>query len=216
MRVIVADDMLLLREGLTQMLTARGVDVVAAQGSAEHLGAAVDRLQPDAVILDIRMPPTFTDEGLVAASQLRRQHRDVGVLVLSQYLEPVYALRLLEDAPEGLGYLLKDRVMDIAVVVDALHRVARGETVVDPTIVSTLLGRRRKAGSLNLVTQRELEVLALVAQGLSNHAIADQLRVSDRTVEAHVTQIFAKLGLDASADTHRRVLATLAYLRATG
>jgi len=215
-RVILAEDMLLLREGLTQMLTARGVEVAAAQGSAEHLDEAIARLRPDAVVLDIRMPPTFTDEGLIAAREVRRAHRDVGVLVLSQYLEPVYALRLLEDAPEGVGYLLKDRVMDIAVVIDALHRVARGETVVDPTIVSSLLGRRRRAGSLNLVTARELEVLALVAQGLSNRAIADQLRVSERTVEAHIAQILAKLGLETSTDTHRRVLAALTYLRATG
>ena len=216
MRVIVCDDMLLVREGLVRTLTTRGVEVLAELSSAATLEHAVAAHQPDIVILDIRMPPTFTDEGLTAATAVRRKHPEVGVLVLSQYLETVYAMRLLQDAPERVGYLLKDRVMDIATVVDALRRIMDGETVVDPTIVSKLLGRRRRPGSLNLLTPREHEVLALVAEGMSNQAIGQRLHVTERTIEAHTGQIFHKLGLDVSAATHRRVLAALTYLRTTG
>jgi DNA-binding NarL/FixJ family response regulator len=164
-------------------------------------------------VVDIKMPPTHTDEGLAAAETIREQHPEVAVLVLSQYIEPSYALRLLEQRPEGVGYLLKERVFDAVVLVDALRRLADGETVVDPTIVARLLGRRRRVDPLAELTEREREVLALVAEGLSNRAIAARLFVTERTVEAHVTQIFLKLGLGADADSHRRVLAVLAYLR---
>lgn len=216
MRVIVVDDMLLLREGLVAALRRYDVDVVGEAASANGLLAAVDRLRADAVVLDIRMPPTFTDEGLVAAADLRRARPDVGVLVLSQYLETIWAHRLLETAPGRVGYLLKDRVADVAVVVDALRRIVDGETVVDPTIVSRLLGRGRQGGSLGRLTTRELEVLAAVAEGLSNQAVADRLHIGERTVEAHTAAIFAKLGLGETTGTHRRVLAVLTYLRATG
>ena len=159
------------------------------------------------------MPPTHTDEGLVAAQRIRSDHPAVGVLVLSQYVEPSYALRLLEEHPERVGYLLKERVFDVAILVDALRRIADGETVVDPTIVSRLLGRGRRDDPLAALTAREREVLGLVAEGLSNKAIAARLFVTERTVEAHVKQIFLKLSLQTSPDSHRRVLAVLAYLR---
>ena len=216
MRVIVADDSLLIREGLVRTLRDKGVDVLTERSSAEGLDQLVTAHRPDVVILDIRMPPTFTDEGLTAAATVRRNHPGVGVLVLSQYLETAYALRLLQDAPERAGYLLKDRIMDIASVIDALRRITEGETVVDPTIVSKLMGRRRNSGSLNRLTPREHEVLSLVAEGMSNRAIGIRLGVSERTIEAHTAQIFQKLGLDMSTATHRRVLATLTYLRTTG
>ena len=159
------------------------------------------------------MPPTHTDEGLVAAQRIRTEHPDVGVLVLSQYVEPSYAMRLLEEHPERVGYLLKQRVFDVAVLVDALRRIGDGETVVDPTIVSRLVGRQRGQDPLAELTPREREVLGLVAEGLSNRAIAGRLFVTERTVEAHVKQVFLKLGLDMNPDSHRRVLAVLAYLR---
>jgi DNA-binding NarL/FixJ family response regulator len=163
--------------------------------------------------VDIRMPPTHTDEGLVAAREIRVNHPDVGVLVLSQYVEPSYAMRLIEDHPERIGYLLKERVFDIAILVDALRRIVDGETVIDPTIVSRLVGRRRREDPLAELTGREREVLGLVAEGMSNHAIAARLVVTERTVEAHITQIFQKLQLAESPDQHRRVLAVLAFLR---
>ncbi len=214
--MIICDDSLLVREGLVSTLTGKGVEVVAERSSGDGLAQLVGQLVPDVVVLDIRMPPTFTDEGLQAAANLRQRHPSVGVLVLSQFVEPAYALRLLQDAPEGVGYLLKDRVMDIATVIDALRRIKDGETVIDPTIVSSLMGRRRRPGSLNLLTPRELEVLALLAEGMSNRAVASRLGVTERTVEAHTAQIFVKLGLDMSTATHRRVLAALTYLRTTG
>jgi DNA-binding NarL/FixJ family response regulator len=164
-------------------------------------------------IVDIRMPPTHTDEGIVAAQGIRRTHPGVGVLLLSQYLESGYAARLLEEVPEAAGYLLKDRVSDIAVLADALRRVAEGECVVDPTIVSRLMQRPRKHGPLDQLTERELEVLALMAEGRSNHAIGQSLYLSPKTVEFHVRLIFQKLGLEQSAADHRRVLAVLAFLR---
>ena len=170
--------------------------------------------RPDAAIVDIRMPPTHTDEGLVAAQQIRAEHPDIGVLVLSHYVEPGYAIRLLEEHPERIGYLLKERVFDVAILVDALRRIADGETVVDPTIVARLVGRRRREDPLAELTEREREVLSLVAEGISNRAIAGRLFITERTVEAHVKQIFLKLHLDPKADSHRRVLAVLAYLRA--
>jgi DNA-binding NarL/FixJ family response regulator len=213
MRLVVAEDVMLTREGVVRVLRDAGFEVVGQAEDAEALLRHVRRRKPDAVIVDIRMPPSHTDEGLVAAQQIRAEHPDVGVLVLSQYIEPSYALRLIEEHPERVGYLLKERVFDVAILVDALRRIADGETVIDPTIVSRLLGRRRRADPLSDLTEREREVLGLVAEGLSNRALAERLFVTERTVEAHVKQIFMKLGLDMSADTHRRVLAVLAYLR---
>jgi DNA-binding NarL/FixJ family response regulator len=169
--------------------------------------------RPDAAVVDIRMPPTHTDEGLVATQRIRADHPAVGVLLLSQYVEPSYAMRLLEEHPERVGYLLKQRVFDAAVLVDALRRIAEGETVVDPTIVARLFSRNRREDPLAELTPREREVLGLLAEGLSNRAIADRLFVTARTVEAHVKQIFLKLGLDLNPDSHRRVLAVLACLR---
>jgi DNA-binding NarL/FixJ family response regulator len=160
------------------------------------------------------MPPTHTDEGVIAAQQIRAEHPEVGVLVLSQHVEPSYAMRLLEEHPERVGYLLKERVFDVAILIDALRRIADGETVVDPTIVSRLLGRKRREDPLAELTAREREVLGLVAEGLSNKAIAGRLFVVERTVEAHVKQIFLKLALDVDPESHRRVRAVLAYLRA--
>ena len=213
MRVVVADDVLLTREGIVRLLGEAGVEVVGQAEDATGLLRDVRLKQPDVAIVDIRMPPTHTDEGLVAAESIRSEHPGVGVLVLSQYVEPAYAMRLLEEHPERVGYLLKDRVFDVAVLVDALRRLMDGETVIDPTIVSRLLGRARRSDPLGELTRREREVLGLVAEGLSNRALAERLVITERTVEAHVKQIFMKLGLDSSPDSHRRVLAVLAYLR---
>ena len=213
MRVVVADDVMLTREGIVRLLHDAGIEVVAEAEDAETLLRHVRSSDPDVAIVDIRMPPTNTDEGLVAARAIRAELPDVGVLLLSHYVEPSYAMRLIEDQPERVGYLLKDRVSDIAVVVDALRRITQGETVIDPTIVSRLVGRRRREDPLGRLTDREREVLGLIAEGMSNKAIAARLYVTDRTVEAHVTQIFQKLGLPESPDQHRRVLAVLAFLR---
>jgi DNA-binding NarL/FixJ family response regulator len=213
MRVVVADDSMLTREGIVHLLRDAGIEVVAEAEDADALLRHVASVRPDVAIVDIRMPPTHTDEGLVAVRAIRADYPEVGALLLSQYVEPSYAMRLLEDQPERVGYLLKDRVHDIAVVVDALRRIADGETVIDPTIVSRLLGRRRREDPLERLTEREREVLGLVAEGMSNKAIAARLFVTERTVEAHVTQIFQKLGLPESPDQHRRVLAVLAFLR---
>jgi DNA-binding NarL/FixJ family response regulator len=213
-RVVVADDTMLTREGIVRLLRDAGVEVVAEAEDAQSLLRQVGLARPDVALVDIRMPPTHTDEGLVAAQQIRAEHPQVGVLVLSQYVEPSYALRLLQDQPERVGYLLKERVFDIATVVDALRRIADGETVIDPTIVARLVGRRRRQDPLTVLSEREREVLGLVAEGLSNRAIAARLVVTERTVEAHVTQIFQKLRLPESPDQHRRVLAVLAFLRA--
>jgi len=215
MRVVVADDTMLTREGIVRLLRDADVDVVAQAENADELLRHVELAQPDAAVVDIRMPPTHTDEGLVAAQRIRSEHPETGVLVLSQYVEPSYAFRLLEEHPEGVGYLLKERVFDVAVLVDALRRITDGETVIDPTIVSRLVGRRRRADPLAELTEREREVLSLVAEGLSNKAIAGRLFVTERTVEAHVKQIFLKLRLDANPESNRRVLAVLAHLRAT-
>jgi DNA-binding NarL/FixJ family response regulator len=214
MRVVVADDAMLTREGIVRLLREADVDVLAEAENADDLLRHVRVDRPDVVIVDIRMPPTHTDEGLVAAQRIRAEYQDVGVLVLSQYVEPSYAMRLLEDHPERVGYLLKERIFDVAILVDALRRIGDGETVIDPTIVSRLVGRRRREDPLEELTPREKEVLGLVAEGLSNRAIAARLFVTDRTVEAHVKQIFAKLGLEANPESHRRVLAVLTYLRA--
>jgi DNA-binding NarL/FixJ family response regulator len=212
-RVVVADDVMLTREGIVRLLEDAGIDVVAQAQDADALLREVRLKQPDAAVVDIRMPPTHTDEGLVATQRIRADHPAVGVLLLSQYVEPSYAMRLLEEHPERVGYLLKQRVFDAAVLVDALRRIGEGETVVDPTIVARLFGRRRRDDPLAELTAREHEVLGLLAEGLSNRAIAARLFVTTRTVEAHVKQIFLKLGLDLNPDSHRRVLAVLACLR---
>ena len=214
MRVVIADDVMLVREGIARLLIDAGIDVVAQTADATSLIREVSAKNPDVAIIDIRMPPTHTDEGLVAAQTIRAQLPTIGVLVLSQYIEPSYAMRLIEDQPERVGYLLKERVFDVAILVDALQRIADGDTVIDPTIVSRMIGRQRRQGPLAALTPREQEVLALVAEGLSNSAIAHRILLSERTVEAHVTQIFQKLHLEASADQHRRVLAVLTFLRA--
>jgi DNA-binding NarL/FixJ family response regulator len=213
MRVVVADDVMLTREGIVHLLDEAGIDVVAEAEDADGLLREVRLKQPDAAIVDIRMPPTHTDEGLVASQRIRADHPAIGVLLLSQYVEPSYAMRLLEEHPERVGYLLKQRVFDVAILVDALRRITDGETVVDPTIVSRLVGRRRRHDPLAELTTREREVLGLVAEGLSNGAIASRLFVTERTVEAHVKQVFLKLGLAINPESHRRVLAVLAYLR---
>jgi serine/threonine-protein kinase len=212
-RVIVAEDVLITREGIVHILRESGVEVVAEVEDAAGLLELVGRLSPDAVVLDIRMPPTHTDEGLNAAGSIRSAHAHVGVVVLSQYLEPGYAMRLLEGGEERVGYLLKERVFHPAVLVDALRRVTEGETVVDPTIVARIMGRKRVDDPLAELSAREREVLALVAEGLSNKAVAERLFVTDRTIEAHMAQVFSKLGIEGSADQHRRVLAVLTYLR---
>ena len=213
MRVVVADDVMLTREGIVRLLGDAGVEVVGQAEDAPTLLRVVRGTQPDAAIVDIRMPPTHTDEGLVAASMIRTELPQVAVLILSQYIEPSYAMRLLEEHPERVGYLLKERVFDVALLVDALRRLGDGESVIDPTIVSRLVGRRRRKDPLEELTPREREAMELVAEGLSNKAIAARLVVTERTVEAHVKQIFMKLGLDVNPDSHRRVLAVLAYLR---
>ena len=216
MRVVVAEDELLTREGIVRLLGDAGFEVAGQAGDVDGLLRQVRLSRPDAAIVDFRMPPTHTDEGLVAAGRIRAEHPGTAVLVLSHYVEPSYALRLLEEHPEGVGYLLKERVFDVVLLVDALRRLADGETVVDPTIVSRLVGRRRRHDPLEELTEREREVLGLIAEGLSNRALARRLFVTERTVEAHVKQIFMKLDLQTDADSHRRVLAVLAYLRATG
>jgi DNA-binding NarL/FixJ family response regulator len=213
-RVVVADDVMLTREGIVRLLEGAAIEVVAQAEDAEGLLRHVRLALPDAAIVDIRMPPTHTDEGLVAAQRIRTEHPEVGVLVLSQYVEPSYAMRLIEEHPERVGYLLKERVFDVAILVDALRRIADGETVIDPTIVSRLVGRRRREDPLAELTQREREVPSLVAEGRSNKSIASELFITERTVEAHIKQVFLKLRLRESPDQHRRVLAVLAFLRA--
>ena len=214
MRVVIADDAMLMREGTARLLEDAGIEVVGKVDDAQKLIQAVAREHPDVAIVDIKMPPTHSDEGLVAAEEIRRSYPDVGVLVLSQYLESRYAMRLLEHHPEAVGYLLKERVSDIAVLKDAIQRIAEKECVLDPSIVAQLIKRPRHRGPLDELTEREREVLALIAEGRSNHGISQILVLSPKTVEAHVGRIFSKLGLDETADYHRRVLAVLASLRA--
>jgi DNA-binding NarL/FixJ family response regulator len=213
MKVVIADDSTLMRQGLARLLTDAGCDVVGTAEDAQGLLREVALTEPDAAIIDIKMPPTHTDEGITAAHRIRLTHPSMGVLVLSQYLEAEYAMRLITDAPQHVGYLLKDRVSDVAVLVDALKRLVEGECVIDPTIVSRLMHRPRDPGPLDALTVREREVLGLMAEGRSNGAIAQRLAMSQKTLETHVRQILQKLDLRESADDHRRVLAVLTYLR---
>jgi DNA-binding NarL/FixJ family response regulator len=213
MRIVIAEDAAVLRDGLTHILTSRGHVVVAAVADAGALLAAVAAHQPDVAIADIRMPPTHTDEGLRAAIAIRRDHPATGVLVFSQYIESRYVADLLAGGAQKVGYLLKDRVADVSDFIDALTRVAAGGTVLDPEVISQLLTVSRHTGHLSVLTAREREVLALMAEGRSNTAIADRLVLAYGSVEKHITSIFSKLGLPASAGDHRRVLAVLHYLR---
>jgi DNA-binding NarL/FixJ family response regulator len=213
MRVVIADDEVLLREGLARLLKENGVEVVGLAGNATELLRWVELRRPDVALIDIRMPPTRTDEGLQAADEIRRRFPEVGVLVLSNHLESRYALRLLEEHPERAGYLLKERVSNVLVLADALGRIAEGECVLDPTIVARLFKRRRDGDPLYQLTDRERDVLALVAEGHSNQGVGKALFLSPKTVETYIGQILGKLGIDEAPDYHRRVLAVLAYLR---
>ena len=214
MRVVIADDAVLFREGLARVLQAAGIDVAAQVGDGEQLLARVRADPPEAVVVDIRMPPTHTSEGLEAATRIHADHPQIGVLVLSQYVEPHHAVQLLQDGAGGVGYLLKDRVADVNEVVDAVRRVAAGGSVIDPEVVAQLVGRRRTRDPIQELTERERQVLALMAEGRSNQAIGERLFLSPKTVEAHVHSIFNRLDLHAAPDDHRRVLAVLAFLRA--
>jgi DNA-binding NarL/FixJ family response regulator len=212
-RVVLAEDSVLLREGVARLLEEQGFDIVAQTGTAEDLMLKVRSYSPNVVIVDIRMPPTHTDEGLRAAQEIREKHPDVGVLVLSQYVEPTYAMELLAESAEGVGYLLKDRVSNVDEFAAAVRRVGKGGSALDPAIVSQLVGRRRRDDPLDQLTPREREVLEHMAQGRSNQGIAEQLVVTERAVEKHVTSIFGKLRLPHAPEDHRRVLAVLTYLR---
>ena len=212
MRVVVADDSTLLREGLVRLLEEAELEVVGQAGDAEDLLRKVRAHKPDVAIVDVRMPPTHTDEGLRAAREIRTDMPEVGVLVLSQYVEVDYARELLAESAEGVGYLLKDRVSDIDALADAVRRVGGGGSALDPEVVSQMLGRRRVDDPLDELTPREREVLGLMAEGRSNVAIAGELVVTERAVEKHVTGIFSKLDLSTSSEDHRRVLAVLRFL----
>jgi DNA-binding NarL/FixJ family response regulator len=213
-RVVLAEDSVLLREGIARLLEELGFDVVGRSETAEDLLLKVASYKPDVAIVDIRMPPTYSDEGLRAAKEIRRAHPEVGVLVLSHYVEPSYALELLHESAEGVGYLLKDRIAEVQELADAIRRVADGGSALDPAIVSQLVGRNRARDPLDSLTPREREVLELMAEGRTNQAIAERLVVSERAVEKHVTNVLGKLGLSVSAQDHRRVLAVLTFLRA--
>jgi DNA-binding NarL/FixJ family response regulator len=212
-RVVLADDSVLLREGIARLLEEAGFEVVGQAGDADQLLLKVRSYSPDVAIVDIRMPPTHTDEGLRAAREIREKHPGTGVLVLSQYVEAEYALDLLAESAEGVGYLLKDRVADVGEFAAAVRRVGEGGSALDPAVVAQLVGRRRKDDPLDRLTPREREVLELMAEGRSNQAICERMFVTERAVEKHVTSIFSKLALTADAGDHRRVLAVLAYLR---
>ena len=214
MRVVVAEDSVLLREGIVRLLDEAGFEVVGQAGDAEDLLRKASAHKPDVAVVDIRMPPTSTDDGLRAALEIRRNLPGTGVLLLSQYVEEGYALDLVGDGADGTGYLLKDRVADVERFVDAVRRVAAGGSVLDPEVVATLLGRRRRDDPIEALTDREREVLALMAEGRSNQAIAEQMVVTERAVEKHVTSIFSKLDLPPAPEDHRRVLAVLTFLRA--
>jgi DNA-binding NarL/FixJ family response regulator len=212
MRIVIAEDAAVIRAGLAEILTDRGHEIVAAVGDAEALQDAVAARQPDIAIVDVRMPPSHTDEGLRAAIAIRRDHPGVGILVFSQYIETRYAADLLAARSGGVGYLLKDRVANVAEFTDAITRIAAGGTALDPEVVSGLLNASRHTSALGALTAREHDVLALMAEGRSNSAIADRIFVSERAVEKHISNIFTKLGLPPSDSDHRRVLAVLAYL----
>jgi DNA-binding NarL/FixJ family response regulator len=212
-RVVLADDAAVLREGLARVLAGVGVDVVAQAGTADELLETVEQLRPDVAIVDIRMPPTHTDEGLVAAERIAERHPETGVLLLSQYVEAAYALRLLESGRDRTGYLLKDRVLDVGEFVAALERVASGETVVDPALVAQLVGRKQESDPLEELTEREREVLSLMAEGLTDRGISERLYITPKTTETHIRHIFSKLGIPATPAHNRRVHAVLAYLR---
>jgi DNA-binding NarL/FixJ family response regulator len=214
MRVMIAEDAVLFREGLARVLEAAGIQVVAKVGDAEQLLVRVRAGPPAAVVVDIRMPPTHTTEGLDAAQRIRAEHPEVGVLVLSQYVDPHHAMQLLQDGASGVGYLLKDRVANVDELVDAVRQVAAGGSVIDPEVVAQLVSRRRTRDPIQELSDRERQVLALMAEGRTNQAIAERLFLSPKTVEAHVHSIFTRLDLHAAADDHRRVLAVLAFLRA--
>jgi DNA-binding NarL/FixJ family response regulator len=214
-RVVVAEDSVLLREGIVRLLRDEGFDVCGEAGDADELVRLVDHSIPDIAIVDIRMPPGLGDDGIRATQSIKRSHGDtVGVLVLSQYVEPEFALRLVEEGSGGLGYLLKDRIADIGEFVDAVRRVAGGGSVIDQAIVAQLLARRRRADPLEQLTDREREVLALMAEGHSNQAIADRLGLSEKTIESYNGAIFGKLALEPAPDVHRRVRAVLTFLQA--
>ncbi len=215
LRIVLADDSVLLREGIARILIEAGFEVVGQAGTADDLLRQVRELRPDVAIVDIRMPPTHTDEGLRAAKEIRSEHAgNIGVLVLSSYIEAGYAMSLIEGGERGVGYLLKDRVSDLEDFSDAVRRVARGGSVVDPEVVAQLVGRRRQRGPMDDLTEREREVLGLIAEGRSNQAICDRLFLAPKTIEAHIANIFSKLELFQATDDHRRVLAVLTYLRA--
>jgi DNA-binding NarL/FixJ family response regulator len=212
-RVVIADDAALVREGVARLLTENGLDVVDQVGDADALLRSIRDNRPDAALVDIRMPPTHTDEGLRAAQEIRSRYPETAVLVLSQHLEPEYALRLVEERPEGVGYVMKERVGRVQQLVDALQRVVAGECVVDRAVVDELLARQRRADPIAELTPREREILALMAEGRSNRGICRTLWLSPKTVETHIRGAFAKLGIKEASEDNRRVLAVLAYLR---
>ncbi|HWO44439.1 MAG TPA: response regulator transcription factor [Methylomirabilota bacterium] len=215
MRVIVADDSVLFREGLARVLEAAGFEVVGQASNTDELDRLVESENVSLVILDIRMPPTQTDEGLVAAKRIRREHPEIGVLMLSQYVESHHAIDLLGQSPDRVGYLLKDRFADVGEFIDAVRRVGSGGSAVDPLVVSQLLGRKRSRDLIEDLTDRERSVLSLMAEGRSNDAIASALKISPKTLEAHIGTIYSKLGLEPAGADHRRVLAVLNYLRSS-
>ena len=216
MRIVVAEDSVILREGLIRLLTEVGFDVVGQAGDGAELLKQVDTQLPDVAIVDIRMPPTHTDEGLRAAKELRHRHPGIGVLVLSQYARPSYAFELLSEGTDGIGYLLKDRVSDLGELAESVRRVASGGSVLDPSVVAQLVNRRRMGNDpVEELTEREFEVLGLMAEGRSNKAVADRLFITEHTVEKHVQNIFVKLQIPATTDDHRRVLAVLTYLNSS-
>jgi DNA-binding NarL/FixJ family response regulator len=212
LRVAIAEDSAVLRDGLVQLLVDRGFTITGAVGDPESLYRSIERERPDVAVVDIRMPPTFTDEGLRAAIELRRLHQGLGILVFSQYIETRYAADLLADDAAGIGYLLKDRVADVSDFVEALVRVANGGTALDPEVVTQLLGASRHTDSISVLSGREREVLSLMAEGRSNAAIAKDLVISEGAVEKHVANIFTKFDLPVSQSDHRRVLAVLRFL----